>query len=192
MAMGVQLILRVQDTRWVSSDFPCFTYPAHDPTIAMLSVLPSMYLKTMLKFPAWSRFQSLLSSHMARQKGCLVSHTSSPFIASYMIYFHLIPHTAGQMGFLKTPYSNVLFSVSSWAESPSPRKSFAMSGKSCFWDSLYSSWKRHTLPSGLCFGQTECVCFLHSFPIPFPNPLFCEVLSPTLSQASSFLSLLWP
>lgn len=191
--MGVQLVLPVSRPHVLSFLWlPYFTYPAHDLAIAMQSVLPSIYLKSTLRFPAWPWFQSFLSSHMAMQKWCLVSYTSSLLYCLLYDIFPSNPPHCKPDELLKNPNFVVLYSVSSWAESPSPRKAFTMSGKSCFWDPLYSSRKRHILPSALCFGQTERVCFLQSFHIPFPNPLFYEVLYATLSQVSSFLSLLWP
>lgn len=144
------------------------------------------------QIPSRPGFQSFLSSHVAMQKWCLVSYTSSLLYCLLYDIFPSNPPHCKPYELLKNPNFIVLFSVSSWAESPSPRKAFTMSGKSCFWNPLYSSRKRHTLPSALCFGQTEHVCFLQSFHIPFPNPLFYEVLYATLSQVSSFLSLLWP
>lgn len=58
--------------------------------------------------------------------------------------------------------------------------------RSRFWDSGYL----HSHPlSGLHLGKTKLVCFLQTSPFLFPKPLFCLMLPPIWSLASSFLSL---
>lgn len=176
------------------AEFPLTSLTSH----TQLMTLPQLGYLCYLKCISNPRTDSQpgpdfrVSSRLIWLGRSLVSHTSSLLYCPLYDIFPSNPPHCRPDGLLKTPNSILLFSVSSWAESPSPGKSFTMSGESCFWEPLYSSQKRHVLPSGLYFGQTECVCVLHSFHIPFPNLLFCEVLYPTLSQASLFLSLLWP
>lgn len=91
------------------------------------------------QFLVWPQFQSQLPSHTARLKWCTIPHNSSlcyrPLCALFPSHF---PHGRPD-GLLKTP--NVIhFNVSSWVESPSPGKSFAMYGKSCFGDPLAHHW----------------------------------------------------
>lgn len=93
-------------THWVSSDFPYFTYPAHDPASnAICVILNVSQIHTQIPSLA-----PISESHMARQKWCLVSHTSSLLYCPLYDIFPSNPHTAGQMGFLK-PQIPLSFSV---------------------------------------------------------------------------------
>lgn len=96
-SMRVQPIPQLSrpNTLGYSFHFRHSTDPVHHSSVTLLSSLPSGYLKSML----W--FQNHLSSHRARLKSCLVSHTPSLFCCPLPLGFLLIPNTSGQMGFSK-------------------------------------------------------------------------------------------
>lgn len=99
------------------------------------------------------------------------------FIAPHTLFLPY-PLYSRPDGLLKTPNLTHSFIVSSWAESPSPRKSLTTSGKILFLG-LRLSVHSHPL-SALHLGRTKLVCFLQTSPILFPKPLFCVVLPPNL------------
>lgn len=109
------------------------------------------------------------------------------FIAPHSL-FPPYPLHSRPDGLLKTPNLIHAFIVSSWAESLSPRKSLTTSGKILF---LGLRLSEHSHPlSDLHLGKTKLVCFLQTSPFLFPKTLFCLMLPPIWSLASSFLSLL--